>query len=99
MKILIAASNMVHINNFHRPYIEELKKAGHDVFVMAKGEGADFDIPFVKRSLSFSNFKLSYKIRDILKKEEFESFDFGSDSKKVDYGKLYQNRNKMLKIA
>ena len=73
MKILIAASNMVHINNFHRSYIEELKKAGHDVFVMAKGEGADFDIPFVKRSLSFSNFKLSYKIRDILKKEEFDA--------------------------
>ena len=22
MKILIAASNMVHINNFHRPYID-----------------------------------------------------------------------------
>ena len=36
---------------------------------------------------------------ELLKKEEFESFDFGSDSKKVDYGKLYQNRNKMLKIA
>ena len=73
MKILIAASNMVHVNNFHRPYIEEFKKAGHDVFVMAKGEGADFDIPFKKRSLSLSNFKLSYKIRDILKKEEFDA--------------------------
>lgn len=72
MKILVAASNMVHINNFHRPYIDAFKEKGHEVYVMAKGEGADFDIPFKKRSLSFSNFKLSYKIRDILKKESFD---------------------------
>ena len=72
MKILIAASNMVHINNFHRPYIDFFKEKGHDVYVMAKGEGADFDLPFQKKTLSFSNLKLSYKIRDILKKEEFD---------------------------
>ena len=72
MKILIAASNMVHINNFHRPYFERFKEMGHDVYVMASGEGADFNVPFKKRSLSFSNFKLSYKIRAILKKEEFD---------------------------
>ncbi|MBR6533497.1 MAG: 4-alpha-glucanotransferase [Clostridia bacterium] len=35
----------------------------------------------------------------LLEVYEFESFDFGSDPKKVDYSKLYQNRNKMLKIA
>lgn len=72
MKILIAASNMVHINNFHRPYIERFREMGHDVYVMAKGEGADFDVPFEKQSLSFSNLKLSYKIRDILKREAFD---------------------------
>ena len=72
MKILVAASNMVHINNFHRPYIEAFREKGHHVCVMARGEGADFDIPFEKRSLSFANFKLSYKIRDILKKESFD---------------------------
>lgn len=72
MKILIAASSMVHINNFHRPYIERFKEMGHDVYVMASGEGADFNVPFKKRSLSFSNFKLSYKIRAMLKKEEFD---------------------------
>jgi len=72
MKILIAASNMVHINNFHRPYIEHFEKMGHHVYVMARGEGADFDVPFKKRSLSFSNYRLSYKIRSILKKEEFD---------------------------
>ena len=37
MKILIAASSMVHINNFHRPYIEGFKDKGHDVYIMAKG--------------------------------------------------------------
>ena len=72
MKILIAASNMVHINNFHRPYIELFKEKGHDVYVMARGEGADFDVPFEKKTLSMSNLKLSCKIRDILKRESFD---------------------------
>lgn len=35
----------------------------------------------------------------LLEKSEFEFFDFGSDSTKIDYGKLYINRTKMLKIA
>ncbi len=72
MKILIVASNMVHINNFHRPYIEGFKRKGHSVYIMAKGEGADFNIDFKKRSLSLKNFKLSYKIREILKREGFD---------------------------
>lgn len=72
MKILIAASNMVHINNFHRPYIEALRAQGNQVFIMAGGEGADFCIDFKKRSLSFKNLRLSYKIRSILKKEDFD---------------------------
>ena len=72
MKILIAASNMVHINNFHRPYIERFRSLGNEVYVMASGKGADFDIPFEKSTVSFKNLKLSYKIRDILKKESFD---------------------------
>lgn len=35
----------------------------------------------------------------LLTNDEFESFDFGNDDKKVDYGKLYQNRIPMLKKA
>lgn len=70
MKIFIAASNMVHINNFHRPYIDKLRAEGHQVYIMASGEGADFDIGFKKRSLSFTNFKLSRQIREIIKKEK-----------------------------
>ena len=73
MKILIAASNMVHINNFHLPYIQAFKDAGHSVYVMARGEGADFNIDFKKRSLSFKNLRLSFKIRKILKKECFDA--------------------------
>ena len=72
MKILIAASNMVHINNFHRPYIQAFKEEGHSVYIMARGEGADFDIGFKKRALSFSNLKLSFGIKKILKREQFD---------------------------
>ena len=71
MKILVVASNMVHINNFHQPYISAFKNDGNDVYVMANGEGADFNIPFKKRSLSLKNLFLSSKIRKIIKKENF----------------------------
>ena len=72
MKILIVASNMVHINNFHQAYIQGFKNEGHNVYIMARGEGADFNIDFEKSVLSFKNLKLSYKIREILKKECFD---------------------------
>ena len=36
---------------------------------------------------------------ELLTDEEFAAFDFGDDDKKVDYGKLYQNRIPMLKKA
>ena len=35
----------------------------------------------------------------LLTRKEFESYDFGDDEKKVDYGKLYLNRLPMLKKA
>ena len=35
----------------------------------------------------------------LLTKEEFSAFDFGEDAHKIDYGKLYENRSKMLRIA
>ncbi len=34
-----------------------------------------------------------------LTKEEFESFDFGDESDSIDYGKLYENRIDLLKLA
>lgn len=72
MKILIAASNMVHINNFHLPYIETFKSQGHSVSIMASGVGADFDIPFKKSTLSVKNLCLASKIRKIIKQEAFD---------------------------
>ena len=72
MKILISASNMVHINNFHLPYIEALKNEGHQVSVLASGEGADFNIAFKKRAFSLKNALLALKIRRIIKKEKFD---------------------------
>lgn len=63
MKILIVASNMVHINNFHRPYIERMRGDGHQVFVMANGEEADYCVPFEKRFLSVKNLKLISQIK------------------------------------
>lgn len=72
MKILISASNMVHVNNFHLPYIDYFKAQGHSVYVMASGEGADFNVPFKKSVLSPKNIFLLPKIRKIIKKEKFD---------------------------
>ena len=36
---------------------------------------------------------------ELLTKEEADSFDFGADTEKIDYGKLYENRYELLKLA
>ena len=70
MKILIVASTMVHIKNFHLPYIEEFKRRGHTVLTLANGEEADFNIPFKKKALCLKNLLLVSKIKKILKRED-----------------------------
>ena len=72
-KILYAASTMSHISNFHTDYIKALRDMGHTVSVMASGEGADFDIPFEKKLISFKNLINRRKIRKILKREGFDT--------------------------
>ncbi len=72
-KILYVASNMHHINNFHLPYIKRLRDEGHTVRVMATGDGADYDIPFVKSMFSLRNLFSQRKIRKIVKKEKFDA--------------------------
>ena len=72
-KILYAAGTMEHIKSFHLPYLEALRADGHEVFVMAKGKDADFDIGFVKKMLSVKNISCRREIRKILKKEKFDA--------------------------
>ena len=72
-KILYAASNMQHINNFHLDYIKALRDMGHTVKVMARGEGADYDIPFEKKLFSAKNTACRKRIREIMLKERFDA--------------------------
>ena len=72
-KILYVASNIEHINNFHLPYIAALRNDGHEVLVMARGSGADFDIPFEKRIFSRENKKCQKEIRKIVEREGFDA--------------------------
>ena len=72
-KILYCASSLSHINSFHLPYIEELRRRGHEVFVLANGEDADFNIPFEKKITSARNFKEVKRIRKILDTEGFDT--------------------------
>ena len=71
-KILYAASTMSHINNFHQSYINALRRDGHEVLVMARGEDADFDIPFVKKMFSLKNLSCCAKMKNIIKREKFD---------------------------
>lgn len=76
-KILIVASTMIHIENFHLPYIKELK-ADYEVFTMAKGVAfagkyADFDVNFEKKIISLKNLKNIKIIRQILEREKFDA--------------------------
>ena len=71
-KILYAAGTYGHISCFHIEYINALRSEGHEVLVMAKGEGADFNIPFEKKMLSLNNLKTWKKIKKIVKEENFD---------------------------
>ncbi len=71
-KILYAASTMAHIHSFHEDYIAALRRDGHEVLVMAKGEDADFNIPFEKKMLSSKNTAARREIRRIIKREGFD---------------------------
>ena len=72
-KILYAASTVSHIQSFHTDYIEALRAEGHTVLVMARGEGADFDIPFEKKLFSRKNAACRRMIKKILLRERFDS--------------------------
>lgn len=71
-KILYVASSMGHIENFHLPYIERLRRDGYTVKTMADGDDADYSIRFVKSILSVRNLLSQRKIRKIIKRENFD---------------------------
>ena len=71
-RILYAASVMGHIDAFHRPYIDALKGAGHDVTVMANGAGADINIPFEKKIFSKKNKACRRMIREAVEKGGYD---------------------------
>jgi len=71
-KVLYAASTMTHINNFHLGYIASLKEAGYQVKVMARGDGADYNVPFEKKFFSSANTACRAEIKRILKEEKFD---------------------------
>ncbi len=72
MKILYCASTLSHINNFHLDYIKALRESGCEVKVLARGFGADYDIPFEKRLLAPKNVECIRRIRRIIDSEGFD---------------------------
>ncbi len=85
-------------------FCDFLKKAGfHFWQILPLGPTSYGDSPYQ----SFSSFAGNPYFIDLdilfekglLKKEEYDTIDFGEDKLKVDYGKLYLNRYKVLKKA
>lgn len=72
-KILYAASTMSHINNFHLRYIESLRRDGYRVKIMARGDGADYNVPFEKKMFASSNTACRAEIRKIIARENFDT--------------------------
>ena len=71
-RILYAAGTYAHIKSFHTDYIDALKSEGHEVVVMANGEGADINVAFEKKMLSPKNLKCQKRLKKIFKAEKFD---------------------------
>ena len=85
-------------------FVDFLKKAGQSLWQILPLNPTTYgDSPYQSYSTYAGNpYYISPEllIKDgLLTEEEARSFDFVSDPNKVDYGKLYWNRLKMLKIA
>lgn len=72
-KILYCASTYGHIRSFHLDYIKALREEGNTVMTLAKGEEADFDIPFEKKLFSLKNLFCIKRIRRIIREESFDT--------------------------
>ncbi len=71
-KILYVASTVSHLDRFHVPYLEALRRK-HDVYLMAtEAKGVDFPLKFDKSFFSIANIRSIGKIQKILKEEAFD---------------------------
>ncbi len=72
-RILYVASTVSHINSFHTEYIEALRCDGYDVYTLARGDGADYNIPFDKSMLSAQNRACRAEIKKIIRQGGFDA--------------------------
>ena len=71
-RILYVASSMRHINNFHLEYIDALRADGNTVHLLARGDGADYDVPFEKKIFSRGNTKCRKMIAGIVRSGNYD---------------------------
>ena len=64
---------MEHINRFHLDYIDALRSDGNKIDILARGCGANFDIPFEKKIFSIKNAACIIDIRRIIKREKYDA--------------------------
>ncbi len=72
-RILYVASVVSHISSFHTKYIEALGREGYDVYTLARGEGADYNIPFTKSMFSAENRACRAEIKKIIRGGGFDA--------------------------
>jgi len=77
-RVLICASTLIHIYNFHIPYINFFKEQGYEVHIAARGSEkpapADLlhDVGITKSILSFKNIIAAFKLSRIIKKYRYD---------------------------
>ena len=75
--ILICASRMSHIINFHLPYIRYFKERGYEVHIAAENASEHplidrcFDMPFVKNPVSPKNLSTISKLKKLIKQNSY----------------------------
>lgn len=68
-KILICASRVSHILNFHLPYLQYFKSQGYEVHIAVQGSTDDplidrcFDLHFTKNPLSPDNIGTIFRLK------------------------------------
>lgn len=79
-KILFVASTLSHIENFHIPYLDQLKKQGYIIHIMGKPNNKStipyvdkiIPISFEKNMFSVNNLIISFKIAKTIRNENYD---------------------------